>query len=129
MRITPQIDVDFDDFPEAKDVYSVAIPNVATLMQLHGILELRRIRKTGAFGRPFSRDIVIPANQPGLPSSAYVSQPAVAKSLLDYLESVGIRGINLEPNEAELASVKAAWGIKEPQKKEESTDNNNKKDE
>lgn len=112
MTVTPQITADLEEYPELGRIIQNATRRVADLMQMHDITEIRRIRKTGTFERPYAKDVVLPLNIPGVPQTVAVSRFTVGAALLDYLESIGVNGMAIVLNAEETAALAGFWGVK-----------------
>ncbi len=109
MKVTPQINADFEDYPELAPLYDAAVRRVIELMQVHDILEIRRIRKTGVFDHQYDKDVVTAIGVPGVPTTVTAVRYAVGKVLLDYLAVIGIGGIALEVSQDEAKAISALW--------------------
>lgn len=118
MTVTPQITADFEEYPELRTLMSMALRRVAELMEIHDIASLRRIRKTGVFAHPYEKDVITPLGSNTVPNTIAAARYATGKALLDYLESIGVSGIDLGLTQEEAASVAAVWAppAREPQR-------------
>lgn len=109
MRIVPQAVADLDEYPEIQPLGNAALRRVAELMGVHDILEIRRLRKTGLFEHPYTKDVVIPIGIPVTPPTVQAVRHAVGKALLDYLEAVGFSGLRLEVTQEDTQALAALW--------------------
>lgn len=114
MRVVPHFTADFDEYPELRTIAPIVVRRVAELMELHDIAELKRIRKTGIFEHPYTKDVIRPINVTGVPDSIATSRHTAGAALLDYLESVGLSGLGLELDAADVSNIAALWNPQEP---------------
>lgn len=114
MRVVPHFTADFDEYPELRTIAPIVVRRVAELMELHDIAELKRIRKTGIFEHPYTKDVIRPINVTGVPDSIATSRHTAGAALLDYLESVGLSGLGLELDSADVSNIAALWNPQEP---------------
>ena len=117
MKLIPQIEADLDEYPELRPLADAALRRVAELMSAHAIIELRRLHKRGVFDHPYTKDIVTPINLPTVPQTVFAGQQAAGKALLDYLESIGMSGLQLEVTQDDVNRMASLWAPpqKEPQ--------------
>lgn len=115
MKFTPQRFADVEEYPELKRLHEQALPHVVALMAIHDIGEIIRIHKTGIFDHPLSKDAVTTIGIPDVPSTVSAARYGVAKELLDYLETIGIRGITLGITKEDVPGLRSVWGA--PQEK------------
>lgn len=115
MRVVPHFTADFDEYPELRTIAPIVIRRVAELMELHDIAELKRIRKTGIFEHPYTKDVIRPINVTGVPDSITTSRHNAGAALLDYLESVGLSGLGLELDAADVRNIAALWHPQDPE--------------
>lgn len=109
MKINPQIKADLEEYPELRRLYDSAIVSVVKLMQLHDIVDLRRIRKSGIFEHEYDKDIVTPLGLPNVPASVTATRYAVGKALLDYLETIGLSGLSLDLEQGDADGLVKIW--------------------
>ncbi len=109
MTVTPQINADFEDYPELQTLYNAAIRRVIDLMQIHNIATLRRLTKVGVFDSKYTKDIVVPAGISGVPATVSAVQYSVAGALLDYLNTIGIQGVTLDLTAADVNAIGKLW--------------------
>ena len=114
MRIVPQAVADLDEYPEIQPLGNAALRRVAELMGVHDILEIRRLRKTGLFEHPYTKDVIIPIGIPVTPPTVQAVRHAVGKALLDYLEAVGFSGLRLEVTQEDTQALAALWAPPAP---------------
>ncbi len=122
MKVTPQINADFEDYPELAPLYDAAVRRVIELMQVHDILEIRRIRKTGVFDHQYDKDVVTSIGVPGVPTTVTAVRYAVGEVLLDYLAVIGIGGIALEVSQDEAKAISALWTGRQEKPAEQAQD-------
>ena len=123
MKVTPQINADFEDYPELAPLYDAAVRRVVELMQVHDILEIRRIRKTGVFDHQYDKDVVTAIGVPGTPNTVTAVRYAVGTALLDYLSVIGISGIALEVSKDEAKAISALWTGRQETREKKPDDN------
>ena len=109
MKINPQIKADLEEYPELRRLYDSAIISVVKLMQLHDIVDLRRIRKSGVFEHAYEKDIVTPLGLPNVPASVTATRYAAGKALLDYLETIGLSGLSLDLEQGDSDGLVQIW--------------------
>lgn len=109
MKINPQIKADLEEYPELRRLYDSAIVSVVKLMQLHDIVDLRRIRKSGIFEHEYDKDVVTPLGLPGVPASVAATRYAAGKALLDYLETIGLSGLSLDIEQGDADGLVQIW--------------------
>ena len=108
MTVTPQLRVDMTDWPELAPAISRTIRTVTDLMQLFALQSLRRYRKTVAPERQTTDDAItrMPLD---VPQSIATVRFEVGRSLLDLLDAVGVSGVDLTLDDADLASLRGYW--------------------
>lgn len=109
MKINPQIKADLEEYPELRRLYDSAIISVVKLMQLHDIVDLRRIRKSGIFEHEYDKDIVTTLGLPNVPASVAATRYASGKALLDYLETIGLSGLSLDLEQGDSDGLVKIW--------------------
>lgn len=108
MTVTPQLRVDMTDWPELAPAISRTIRTVTDLMQLFALQSVRRYRKTVAPERQTTDDAI--ARMPlDVPQSIAAVRFEVGRSLLDLLDAVGVSGVDLTLDDADLASLRGYW--------------------
>ena len=108
MTVTPQMRVDMTDWPELAPAISKTIRTVTDLMQLFALQSIRRYRKTVAPERQTTDDAI--ARMPlDVPQSIAAVRFEVGRSLLDLLDAVGVSGVDLTLDDADLASLRGYW--------------------
>jgi hypothetical protein len=121
MKVTPQINADFEDYPELAPLYDAAVRRIVELMQIHDIAEMRRIRKTGVFDHQYDKDVVTAIGVPGTPNTVTAVRYAAGTALLDYLGTIGISGISLEVTQDEAKAISALWTGRQDKPNEKTT--------
>lgn len=111
MNVIPQIDADFETYPELRRVYDVTVGAIASMMQVHNIGELRRIRKSGVFDRQYFKDVVADLGVEGTPATVDAVKKAVGKALLDYMDTIGLRGVRISASDDDMVALKGVWGL------------------
>lgn len=108
MTVTPQLRVDMTDWPELAPAISRTIRTVTDLMQLFALQSIRRYRKTVAPERQTTDDAItrMPLD---VPQSIAAVRFEVGRSLLDLLDAVGVSGVDLTLDDADLASLRGYW--------------------
>ena len=108
MTVTPQLRVDMTDWPELAPAISRTIRTVTDLMQLFALQSVRRYRKTVAPERQTTDDAItrMPLD---VPQSIAAVRFEVGRSLLDLLDAVGVSGVDLTLDDADLASLRGYW--------------------
>ena len=108
MTVTPQLRVDMTDWPELAPAISRTIRTVTDLMQLFALQSIRRYRKTVAPERQTTDDAItrMPLD---VPQSIAAVRFEVGRSLLDLLDAVGVSGVDLMLDDADLASLRGYW--------------------
>ena len=108
MTVTPQLRVDMTDWPELAPAISRTIRTVTDLMQLFALQSIRRYRKTVAPERQTTDDAItrMPLD---VPQSIAAVRFEVGRSLLDLLDAVGVGGVDLTLDDADLASLRGYW--------------------
>lgn len=109
MKINPQIKADLEEYPELRRLYDSAIMSVVKLMQLHDIVDLRRLRKSGIFEHEYDKDVVTPLGLPNVPASVAATRYAAGKALLDYLETIGLSGLSLDLDQGDADGLVQIW--------------------
>ena len=109
MKISPQLAADLDEYPELAGPVENVVRRVAELMQLHDIIELRRIHKTGVFNHPYDKDVVTPIGVQSVPKTVAAVRYATGKALLDYLATIGVSGVGLALSKEEVDALDSFW--------------------
>lgn len=109
MKISPQLTADLDEYPELAGLVENVVRRVAELMQLHDIIELRRIHKTGVFNHPYDKDVVTPIGVQSVPKTVAAVRYATGKALLDYLATIGVSGVGLALSKEEVDALDSFW--------------------
>ena len=109
MKISPQLTADLDEYPELVGLVENAVRRVAELMQIHDIIEIRRIRKTGVFNHPYDKDVVTPIGVQSVPKTVAAVRYATGKALLDYLATIGVAGVGLSLSKEEVDALDSFW--------------------
>ena len=109
MKISPQLTADLDEYPELVGLVENAVRRVAELMQIHDIIERRRIHKTGVFNHPYDKDVVTPIGVQSVPKTVAAVRYATGKALLDYLATIGVSGVGLSLSKDELDNLDSFW--------------------
>jgi len=128
MNVIPQIAADLEEYPELRPLADMALRRVGELMSIHAIIELRRVHKHGVFDHPYTKDVITPIDLPTVPHTVRAGQHATGKALLDYLESIGISGLQLVVTQDDAKTMAALWSPssgqrrKKPMKQEQPGD-------
>ena len=109
MKISLQLTADLDEYPELAGLVENVVRRVAELMQLHDIIELRRIHKTGVFNHPYDKDVVTPIGVQSVPKTVAAVRYATGKALLDYLATIGVSGVGLALSKEEVDALDSFW--------------------
>ena len=109
MKAIPSITADIEEYPEIRKLVDTALVRIVELMEIHDIAEVRRVRKSEQFGRQSVRDVVTPLGAAGVPASICSIRDCVGKTILQYLDAIGMSGIRLSMTKEDVASVSALW--------------------
>ena len=122
MKVIPHFVADFDEYPELRTLADAALRRVVELMSIHGIAEIRRMKKTGVFDHPYDKDVVTPVDVPTMPHTVRAGGYAAGVALLDYVEAIGMSGVSLELTREDVQAMAALWAPPRPAQPAQSLD-------
>ena len=114
MKVIPHFVADFDEYPELRTLADAALRRVVELMSIHGIAEIRRMKKTGVFDHPYDKDVVTPVDVPTMPHTVRAGGYAAGVALLDYVEAIGMSGVSLELTREDVQAMASLWAPPQP---------------